>query len=355
MRYNQLGTTGLFVSEFCLGTMTFGTPTPQYAAAGGMTQETLDAIALRAFGAGINFIDTANVYSGGETEEMVGRMLRTHGISRQEVIISTKGGHAMGAGPNDGGSSRHHITHQVRDSLRRLNTDYIDLYQLHGWDPVTPIEETLHALDDLVHQGLVRYVGVSNWAAWQAIHALGLSDRLNLARFTSYQGYYSLVGREVEREVMPMLKSQGLGFLAYSPLAGGYLTGKYRNGKSEGRRASIPFPPVDEGRGVAVLSAMDAVAQMHANSPEAIALAWLRQQPGVTSVILGLKSVAQLEANLAAADISLSRDELASLDAAGSLPMEYPGWMIANDQAARQALVNTGNLQEAWKVRRKTA
>ncbi len=355
MRYKQLGTTGLFVSEFCLGTMTFGTPAPQYAAAGGLSQDALDDIALRAFDAGINFIDTANVYSAGEAEEMVGRMLRTHRIARQDVIISTKVEHAIGAGPNDAGASRHHITYQLRESLRRLDTEYIDLYQLHGWDPVTPIEETLRALDDMVRQGFVRYVGVSNWAAWQVMHALGLSDRLNLARFKSYQGYYSLVGRDVEREVMPMLNSQGLGFLAFSPLAGGYLTGKYRNGRSEGRRASIPFPPVDEGRGGAVLCAMDAVAAVHETSLEAIALAWLGQQPWVTSVILGLKSIAQLEANLAAADIDLSQDELASLHAAGRLPTEYPGWMIANDQAARQALMNTGKPQENWKVRQKTS
>lgn len=348
MRYKKLGTTGLFVSEFCLGTMTFGTPAPQYAAAGGMPQDVLDAIALRAFDAGINFIDTANVYSGGEAEEMVGRMLRKHGLARHGVVISTKAEHATAAGPNDGGASRHHITHQVKESLRRLGTDYIDLYQMHGWDPATPLEETLRALDDMVRHGHVRYVGVSNWAAWQAMQALGVSDRLNLTRLQSYQGYYSLVGRDIEREVMPMLRAEGLGMLVFSPLAGGYLTGKYRIRSGEGRRASIPFPPVDDARGQQVLSAMDAVAAAHGASLEAVALAWLRQQPGVTSVVLGLKSVAQLEANLAAASLALTDEELATLSHAGALPMEYPGWMIANDSAARLSLMDTGTLSNPW-------
>jgi aryl-alcohol dehydrogenase-like predicted oxidoreductase len=350
MRYKQLGTTGLFVSEFCLGTMTFGTPAPQYAAAGGMPQEVLDAVALRAFNAGINFIDTANVYSGGETEEMVGHMLKKHHVPRHNVVISTKAEHATGEGPNDGGASRHHITHQVKESLRRLGTDYIDLYQMHGWDPVTPVEETLRALDDMVRQGHVRYIGVSNWAAWQTMQALGVSDRLNLTRIQSYQGYYSMVGRDIEREVLPMLRSESLGLMVYSPLAGGYLTGKYRSGRSEGRRATIQFPPVDDALGQNILSAMDAVAAEHGTSMESVAIAWLRQQPGVTSVILGVKSVEQLDANLAGAKLELTSADLASLTNAGALPMQYPGWMIANDIASRQALMDSGKQSGHWTV-----
>ncbi|MCV4263739.1 aldo/keto reductase [Pseudomonas capsici] len=342
MRYNRLGTTGLFVSEFCLGTMTFGTPAPQYAAAGGVQQHEVDRIAGRAFDAGINFIDTANVYSGGQAEVMVGRTLQKHGIARHDMVIATKAEHATGGGPNDGGASRHHLIHQAKESLRRLGTDYIDLYQLHGWDPATPVEETLRALEDLVRQGHVRYIGVSNWAAWQVSKALGLSDRLNLARLQSYQGYYSLIGRDAERELVPMLESEGVGLIAYSPLAGGYLTGKYRDGASTGRRATIQFPPVDEGRGRHVLSAMDPVAAAHGVSMETVALAWLRQQPVVTSIVLGLRSLDQLDANLAAIDLKLSDEELKTLAEASALPSEYPGWMIANGSAARRALLETG-------------
>ncbi|MBX8489642.1 aldo/keto reductase [Pseudomonas lijiangensis] len=342
MRYNRLGTTGLFVSEFCLGTMTFGTPAPQYAAAGGVQQETMDQISARAFDAGINFIDTANVYSGGQAETMVGQTLKKHGVARHDVVIATKAGHATGSGPNDGGSSHRHLIQQAKESLKRLGTDYIDLYQLHGWDPVTPVEETLRALDDLVRQGHVRYVGVSNWAAWQVSKALGISDKLNLARFQSYQGYYSLIGRDVEREVVPMLESEGLGLIAFSPLAGGYLTGKYRVDAKTGRRASIQFPPVDEVRGQSLLSAMDAVASARDVSLESVALAWMRHKRSVTSTILGVKSVDQLERNLQAIDLSLSDEEINALEATSSLAFEYPGWMIANDSAARQRLLETG-------------
>ena len=342
MRYNRLGNTGLFVSEFCLGTMTFGTPAPQYAAAGGVQQETMDHISARAFDAGINFIDTANVYSGGQAETMVGQTLKKHGVARHDVVLSTKAGHATGTGPNDGGSSHRHLIQQAKDSLKRLGTDYIDLYQLHGWDPATPMEETLRALEDLVRQGHVRYVGVSNWAAWQVSKALGISDKLNLARFQSYQGYYSLIGRDAEREVVPMLESEGLGLIAFSPLAGGYLTGKYREDAHTGRRASIQFPPVDETRGRTLLSAMDAVAAPRGVSLEAISLAWLRKKRTVASTILGVKSVDQLERNLRAIDIDLSDEELNALEMPGSLAFEYPGWMIANDSDTRQRLLETG-------------
>ena len=342
MRYNKLGNTGLFVSEFCLGTMTFGTPAPQYAAAGGVQQETMDQIFARAFDAGINFIDTANVYSGGQAETMVGLTLKKLGVVRHDVVIATKAGHATGGGPNDGGASHRHLIHQAKDSLQRLGTDYIDLYQLHGWDPVTPIEETLRALEDLVRQGHVRYVGVSNWAAWQVSKALGIADKLNFAPFQTYQGYYSLIGRDLEREVVPMLRTEGLGLIAFSPLAGGYLTGKYRVDANTGRRASIQFPPVDQARGESLLSAMDAVATNRGVSLEAIALAWLRQKQTVNSTILGVKTVDQLERNLRAMDINLSSDEIDVLEIPGTLAFEYPGWMIANDSAPRQRLLNTG-------------
>jgi aryl-alcohol dehydrogenase-like predicted oxidoreductase len=342
MRYRRLGTTGLFVSELCLGTMTFGKPEAKYAAAGGLEKRDVLAIMARAISAGINFIDTADVYSGGQSEEMIGHAVKTLDVNRSDLIIATKAGHATGSGPNDAGNSRGHLMRQVKESLRRLDTDYIDLYQLHGWDPATPIDEALRALDDMVTQGYVRYVGVSNWAAWQVANALGVSEHLHLAKFQSYQGYYSLVGRDAEREVLPMLTSAELSMIVFSPLAGGYLTGKYRNGNESGRRSTIQFPPVDQNRGPSVLEAMDAIAGAHEVSMEAVALAWLRHQPAVTSIILGVTRVEQLEANLACTEVDLSAEELAQLGKASALPMEYPGWMIANGSTERQALLDNG-------------
>lgn len=342
MRYNPLGRTGLFVSELSLGTMTFGQSGGHYAAASGVGQEDVDAIVHAAFDAGVNFIDMANVYANGQSEEMVGRALKILGIARKDVVLATKFEHATGSGVNDSGGSRVHIMEAVKASLKRIGTDHIDLYQMHGFDPATPVEETLRALDDLVRQGHVRYIGVSNWAAWQVSQALGVADRLQLARFQSYQSYYSLIGRDAEREIVPMLQAEGLGMLVYSPLAGGYLTGKYRDGKSAGRRATVQFPPVDEQRGAVLLPVIDAIATAHGVSMEAIALAWLRHQSVVTSITLGVKTQAQLEANLAAVGVTLSGDDLHRLGEACAPAPEYPGWMLAHSSAARLSLRDTG-------------
>ncbi|MEA3536996.1 aldo/keto reductase [Rhizobium sp. CC-YZS058] len=346
MRYNPLGKTGLFVSELCLGTMTFGQAGGRYAAASGVTQDTVDAVIRRALDAGINFIDTANVYANGQAEEIVGHSLRTLGVARKDVVLATKFEHAIGSGPNDGGGSRVHIVEAVKASLKRLGTDHIDLYQMHGWDPATPVEETLRALDDLVRQGLVRYIGVSNWAAWQVATALGISGSLGNSQFQTYQGYYSLVGRGIEREVVPMIEAHGLGLLVFSPLAGGYLTGKYRDQKG-GRRATIPFPPVDDAKGTWVLDVMDGIAAAHGVSHEAVAIAWLRQKPVVTSIITGVKNVDQLNANLAAVDLTLTEQEIDALNKVGASSPEYPGWMLAQGSAARMALLSSGLLPEA--------
>lgn len=344
MRYNLLGRTGLFVSELCLGTMTFGQAGDHYAAASGVRQDEVDAIVHGAFDAGINFIDMANVYANGQSEEMVGQALKSLGIARKDVVLATKFEHATGVGPNDSGGSRVHIMEAVKASLQRIGTDHIDLYQMHGFDPATPVEETLRALDDLVRQGHVRYIGVSNWAAWQVSQALGVADRMHLPRFQSYQSYYSLVGRDAEREVVPMLQAEGLGMLVYSPLAGGYLTGKYRDGKTAGRRATVPFPPVDAQRGALLLPVIDAIATAHGVSMEAVALAWLRHQSVVTSITLGIKTLAQLKANLAAVDVNLGPDDLRRLGEACAPAPEYPGWMLANGSAARLSLRDTGKL-----------
>jgi len=344
MRYNPLGQTGLFVSQLCLGTMTFGSNPGPYAAAGGLQQPEADAITRRAFDAGINFIDTANVYGGGGGSEVItGQALRNLGIARKDVVIATKVEGTMGPGPNDGGASRYHILDQVQASLRRLGTDHIDLYQIHGFDPATPVEETLRALDDLVRQGHVRYIGLSNWAAWQVADALGVADRLGLARFQSVQAYYSLVGRELEREILPMVTAKGLGLMVYSPLAGGYLSGKYRSGP-EGRRKTVAFPPLDETRGETVLAVLDSIAAAHQVPVAAVALAWLLHQPAVTSVMVGARRVEQLDENVRATGISLAEDDLQRLGAASAIAPEYPGWMVHIHGVPRRQLWQTGRL-----------
>ena len=329
MRYNRLGNSGLFVSELCLGTMTFGKTGGRFAAIAGLGQDDADAMLKASVDAGINFIDTANVYSEGKSEEITGQAIRNLGIRREDVVLATKVFGSMGQGPLDGGAARGHIMDQVKASLKRLQTDHIDLYQIHGWDAATPIEETVRALDDLVRQGHVRYVGVSNWAAWQIAKALGIAERTGAARFQSLQAYYTLVGRELERELLPMVRSEGLGVMVWSPLAGGYLSGKYRGDDKGGRRQNFDFPPIDPVRGETVLNALDPIAQAHGVSVAQIALAWLLHQAGVTSVIIGAKRVDQLHDNLAAVDVKLSDDELKSLDEASCLTREYPGWMFA--------------------------
>ena len=341
MRYNQLGRTGLLVSELCLGTMTFGGE-GLFKVVGQVQQEDADQLVKTAIDAGINFLDTANVYSNGLSEQITGQAIKNLGIKREDVVIATKVLGPMGQGPNDRGASRGHIMDQVKASLKRLGTDHIDLYQIHGWDPLTPMEETVRALDDLVRQGHVRYVGVSNWAAWQIAKALGISERLGLARFESTQSYYTIVGRDLERELVPMMNSECVGLMVWSPLAGGYLSGKYRQGKEgvDGRRASFDFPPVDQARGDVVLDAMDKVAQAKGVSIARIALAWLLHQSHVTTVIVGAKRTDQLEDNLAAIDVKLDADELEALNKASRLPREYPGWMIERQGEYRSQMAS---------------
>ncbi|MBZ8135039.1 aldo/keto reductase [Afifella sp. IM 167] len=331
MQYNPLGRTGLLVSELCLGTMTFGGGQGIWRNIGALTQEESEALVKRAFEAGVNFIDTANVYAEGLSEEITGKALKNLGIPRDEVVVATKVFGRVGEGPNATGASRYHILGEVQKSLKRLQLDHIDLYQIHGFDVATPIEETLEALDTLVRHGHVRYIGLSNWAAWQVAKATGISERKNLARPVSLQAYYTLAGRDLEREIVPMLKSEGVGLMVWSPLAGGLLSGKYsrEDEKSgDGRRASFDFPPVEKERGWTVLDAMRPIAEEHGVSVAQIALAWLLHQEAVTSVIIGAKRVDQLEDNLGAVDVKLSEAELNTLDEASRLPAEYPGWML---------------------------
>jgi len=329
MRYNQLGRTGLSVSELCLGTMTFGATEGRWAAMGQLDQPTADAMVKTAFEADINFYDTANVYAEGTSEERLGQAIRNLGLAREDVVIATKVLGPMGPGINARGLSRAHIMDQIKASLRRLQTDHIDLYQVHGFDPLTPIEETVRALDDLVRQGHVRYVGVSNWAAWQIVKAHGISRAENLARFESLQAYYTIAGRDLERELVPMMRSEGVGLMVWSPLAGGLLSGKYsREGEGEGRRADFDFPPVNKDRAFDIIDVIRPMAQARGVSVAQVALAWLLHQRVVTSVIVGARRIEQLTDNIAACEVDLTEAELAALDEASRLAPEYPGWML---------------------------
>jgi aryl-alcohol dehydrogenase-like predicted oxidoreductase len=340
MKYKQLGRTGLFVSEICLGTMTFGgsEEAGMWRAIGSLQQGEVDAIVDRALAAGVNFIDTADVYSFGESERLLGQALKNLGAPRKDVVIATKVYGEMGPKPNDRGASRGHIMDSIQMSLERLQTDHIDLYQIHANDPVTPIEETLRALDDLTRQGLVRYIGVSNWQAWRIAKALGISEASGFARFETLQAYYSIAGRDLERELVPMLTSERLGLMVWSPLAGGLLSGKFGPGSNnpEGaRRTNFDFPPVDKDRAWKVVAAMREVGEAHGVSVARVALAWLLHKPAVMSVIIGAKSIEQLEDNLAAADLTLTPEEIARLDEVSELPAEYPGWMVTRQGSAR--------------------
>ena len=329
MQFQQLGNTGVFVSRLCFGAMTFGGKGTVFEAIGALEQKDADALVGQALDAGVNFFDTANVYAAGESERQLSKAL---GRRRQEVVIATKVFGRMGEGANDVGLSRLHILQQVESSLQRLNTSYIDLYQIHGFDTVTPLEETLRALDDLVRQGKVRYLGCSNLAAWQIMKALGISAAQNLEKFVSVQAYYSLAGRELEREIVPLLLDQKLGLLPWSPLAGGFLTGKFtRTGAldSNARREKFNFPPVDPEKGYAIVEAAQRIAARHQVTVAQIALAWLLHQPFVTSVIIGAKKPEQLKDNLASIEVKLDQEDLKQLDEVSRLTPEYPGWMFA--------------------------
>ena len=342
MKHNRLGKTGLLVSELSLGTMTFGY-SERFKMMGGLDQAAANSLVARAFEAGVNLFDTADVYSDGESERITGEALRSLKSPREGYLVATKVFGTNGQGPNDGGASRAHVMDGVKASLGRLGLDHIDLYQIHGFDPATPIEETLRALNDLVRQGHVRYVGVSNWAAWQIAKALGVSERLGIARFDSLQAYYSVAGRDLERELVPMLESEGVGLLVWSPLAGGFLSGKVsRDTKPEEgtRRAQLAMPPVEEARGFDAIDAMRKVGDARGVSVAQIALAWLLHQRAVTSVILGAKRLDQLDDNLKAAEVELDEDELRLIAVASELPKEYPGWMFdlwSADRAKRLA------------------
>lgn len=331
MEYKTLGNTGLLVSTVCLGTMTFSGGEGFYKVIGSVDQAGADELIKASLEAGVNFFDTADIYSEGESEKTLGRSLKNLNISRKDVVIATKVFGRIGPGRNDVGASRGHIMDAVEASLRRLQMDHIDLYQIHGSDSITPVEETLRALDALVQQGKVRYIGCSNWQAWKIAKALGISEFRNLARFDTLQAYYSIAGRDLEREIVPFLEAEKTGLLVWSPLAGGLLSGKFSraNQKPEGaRRTEFDFPIVDKERAWKILDVVAPIAKAHGCSSARVALAWVLTKPFVTSVIIGAKGLDQLQDNIAAADLKLTEDEIKRLDDVSALPPEYPGWMV---------------------------
>jgi len=325
MKYRKLGNTGLIVSGVALGTMQFGGKMNM----GNLDQEGATRMVKLALERGINFIDTADVYSLGESETLVGNALKG---MRKEIVLATKVRLPMGENFNRSGATRVNILREVEGSLRRLQTDYIDLYQVHGWDSKTPIEETLRTLDDLVRQGKVRYIGLSNFMSWQATTAVMLQDRLGLEKYVTAQMYYSLVGRGLEYEFQSFAEYHNIGILVWSPLAGGFLTGKYSraNPAPAGTRFAEAgnFVPFDKEMGYRVVEALKEVAGRHDATPARVALAWVLGRPAVSSVIIAARKPEQLEDNIRAVDLRLLADELRLLDAASDPGVPYPKWMV---------------------------
>lgn len=327
MTYHRLGHTGLLVSDLCLGTMIFGED------GRGTPPDEAERMIHRFLDAGGNHVDTADVYVGGRSEEIVGRAIRDR---RDQVVLATKARMPMGDGVNDEGLSRHHLMRAVEGSLRRLGTDYIDLYYVHAWDERTPAEEWLRTLDDLVRAGKVRYVGVSNLTAWQAMKALGLADRYGWARPVAAQYQYSLVKRDVEYEFTGLCQSEGVGLVPWGPLGGGFLTGKYMPGeRPETGRIATTDDAYEEAwhrratdRNWRIVDAVGEIAEARGATQPQVALAWLRAQPAVCSVVLGARTMAQLDDNLGAAALDLTDDERSRLDAVSALPELYPYHMI---------------------------
>lgn len=336
MQYNQLGHTGLKVSRLCLGAMTFGSA---FQGIGEVGQDLADQLVGRALDDGVNFFDTADVYSQGESERILGQAITNSDTPRDKVVLATKVRGAMSEEAQEGtgdvnnvGLSRKHIIASCEDSLRRLDTDYIDLYQIHGYDPVVPWRETLGALNDLVRQGKVRYIGCSNLAARHIMKANGLAALHELTPFVSLQAYYSLAGRDLERELLPLCREEGLGVMTWSPLAGGFLTGKFRREDEDGpegaRRSGFDFPPVDKEQAYDVVEALDEMAEQKEAGIPQLALGWLLHQKGVSSVLIGAKKMDQIEENLKATEVSFTDDELERLDELTKPEPQYPQWMI---------------------------
>jgi len=330
MKYNQLGKTGVLVSELCLGSMTFGGK-GFWEVVGKQTQEEVNQLIKTSINQGINFIDTANAYSEGLSEMLLGKALKDIGVNRQEVVIATKLRLRMGPGANQVGLSRLHIADSVNDSLQRLGISHIDLLYIHGFDPITPLEETMRGLEDAVRSGKVRYLGISNHPAWMVMKANSIADKMGWTKFVASQNFYSIASRDVEREIVPMALSENIGIMPWSPLAGGFLSGKYtRNNEKAGdsRRDEFDFPPINKEKAYNIIDVMSEIAKHHQVSVAQVALAWLLKQPAVTSVIIGAKKQAQLSDNLASTQLKFTPDQMQQLDTISALAPEYPGWMM---------------------------
>jgi aryl-alcohol dehydrogenase-like predicted oxidoreductase len=345
MLYNRLGDTGLIVSRLAFGAMTFGKAEGAYAAIFKVGQELANELVARSLDRGVNFFNTADAYANGDSEVMLGRAL---GARRQDVAIATKVGMRTGEPLLRSGLSRRYVLNAAEDSLRRLGTDYIDVYLVHRPDPHTPIEETVDALDLLVRQGKVRYVGFSNWPAWQAAKAIGVQKARGAEPFRAAEMYYSLVGRDLEHEIVPFARDAGVGIMVWSPLAGGFLSGKYTREDPTGgggRLTGFDFIPFDREGGYDLVDALREMAKERQSTPAQVALAWLLHQSQVASVLVGASSAAQLDDNLAATEVSLTAAELERLDRMTAPAETYPGWFNRTifDKTAAEALARSAS------------
>ena len=337
MHYNTIGNTGVLVSELCLGTMTFGGK-GFWTSIGKLPQEEATNLVKIAIENGINFIDTANVYSEGLSEIILGKALKDLGVNRQDIFIATKVRGQMGQGVNQVGLSRLHIQYSVNDSLRRLGLDHIDLLYIHGLDPVTSLEETMRGLEEVVQSGKVRYLGISNHPAWMVIKANAVAASMGWNKFVALQNYYTIAGRDIEREIVPMALSENLSIMPWSPLAGGFLSGKFsrktlKAGNS--RRDEFDFPPVNKEKAYNIIDVMQEISSSHNVSVARVALAWLLRKKGVTSIIIGAKKEEQLRENIASTSLLLTADEMSRLDSISELSKEYPGWMVERQADGR--------------------
>lgn len=337
MKYNFLGNTGLLVSELCFGTMTFGGK-GFWEAIGRIQQQEVNDLIRVVIESGINFIDTANVYSFGESEKLLGQSIKDLNLNRKELVIATKVRGRMNDNPNSVGLSRYHIFNSVNESLERLQLDHIDILYVHGVDHRTPVEETMRALNDIVLTGKVRYIAVCNWPAWMVMKAQGIADKNGWNKFIGLQYFYSLAGRDIEREIVPFAEDQNLGIMPWSPLAGGFLSGKYtrdieKTGNS--RRDTFDFPPINKEKTYDIVDVITEIGQQYNASPSQIALAWVRQQPGITSTIIGAKNIEQLNDNIKSIEIELSTSDLERIYTVSALTKEYPEWMVDRQSADR--------------------
>jgi aryl-alcohol dehydrogenase-like predicted oxidoreductase len=341
MKYNNLGNSGLKVSQLCLGAMTFGSG---FRNVGSVSQQDANEMVKYAIENGINFFDTADVYSWGDSEKVLGNAIKAANVARENIIIATKVRGKMSDDINDVGLSRHHILNSIEKSLKRLQVDYIDQYQVHGWDPTTPLGETMAALNDLVRWGKVRYIGVSNFAAWQLSKANFIAKKHGWSRFISFQGYYSLIGRGIENEIVPLCSDQKMGLMTWSPLAGGLLSGKYRKDKPipKGTRLNgelKTFIPMNVDKLYEILEVLDEIAEAHKVPVASVALAWLKYKNAVSTIIIGARTMKHLEENIIAGELDLDLTDIEKLDETSASEIPYPQWMIARQTGMDKTVI----------------